>query len=75
MVGVTDGVTTVGSMVGVGLMIMGVVVVAAGRGISVGVVVDVGVVMVVGVQAINRNTEDNTMNSLKMWDIEFFWEA
>jgi len=75
VVGVTDGVTTVGSVVGVGLMTVGVVVAAAERDISVGVVVDVGVVMLVGVQAINRNTEDNTMNSLKMWDIEFFWEA
>ena len=70
--GVTDGIMVVGSLVAVGLIMVGVGAAVIIRGVSVGAEVEVGVVKVVDVQAINTNKEINTKNSPKTRDIEIF---
>jgi hypothetical protein len=62
----------VGSLVAVGLIMVGDGAAVVNRGVTVGAVAEVGVVRVVGVQAINSNTEINTINSPKTRTIEIF---
>ncbi len=62
----------VGSLVAVGLIMVGDGAAVVIRGVTVGAVTEVGVVRVVGVQAINSNTEINTINSPKTRTIEIF---
>jgi hypothetical protein len=64
-----------GSLVIVGLISVGDGVAVTARGVSVGVLGDVGVVIDRGVQAINRNTENNNRISPNRREIEFFGET